>query len=137
MKVSNVHLRLLDNSLLHAVRRIDDEEYGKSFIHSLQSTVLKYQRAVMEYEGMIRANKRYTRDENIELACHVYDYLLRGEFPDFEEISSHMNRTAKGLATHTQKILVDSKTTYDDIIAYGLTATDAKKLVAPQHVNKL
>jgi hypothetical protein len=136
MKVSNKHLGRLNKSLLRAVRHIDDEEYGKSFIHSLQSTVLKYQRAVMERDGMVRANKRYTRDENIELACHVYDYLMRGEFPDFEEISSHMDRTAKGLATHTQKILVDSKTTYEDIIAYGLSASDAKKLVAPQHTIK-
>lgn len=137
MKVSDKYLRRLDKALFRAVRHIDDEEYGKSFIHSLQSTVLKYQRAVMKYEGMFRANKRYTPEENVELSCHVYDYLLRGEFPDFEEISTHMTRTSKGLASHTQKILVDSKTTYEDIIAYGLTASDAKKLVAPQHVNKL
>ena len=86
-------------------------------------------------DGHERHGRKYTDEENHILSEHVVDFLIRGEYPDFEYISDHMYRTPEALEEHTQKLFtVYSNWSWTDLVKwYGITPQEAQKLTAPQH----
>ena len=85
-------------------------------------------------EGLTRQGHRYTREEKLDLICHVTDFLLEGKYPDFDYISEHMLRTPDALQQQTQKLLVEAKWTWATLMeTYDIRREDAELLIAPQH----
>jgi hypothetical protein len=85
-------------------------------------------------DGYERSRFKYTSDEKYELMEHVMNFLLIGEYPDFEDISEHMLRTPTGLEQQTQKLFVEANWTWENLVEwYGISPENAKHLIAPQH----
>jgi hypothetical protein len=85
-------------------------------------------------DGLFRQGHKYTDDEKLELVCHVIDHLLEGQYPDFEEIAAHMNRTPCALQQQVQKLFVEANWTCETLMeTYGIRQFEAELLIAPQH----
>ncbi len=111
------------------------QEKARKLFYKLHQEAKKFADARDGYE---RQGCIYTKEEKLDLVCHSIDYLLRREYPDFDEISKYMNRTPTALDQQLQKLLVKSNWTCESLVQdYGITRIEAERLIAPQHRNIL
>lgn len=115
------------------VARAEDQQYYEELTAALARIQRDMLNAHVKSLGMENANRRYTSDEKLDLLLYVFDYLVQGQFPDFEEISAEMKRTPSALAAQAQKLLCEGDISQDYVMSYGLSEYDAKRLLAPQH----
>lgn len=133
MKLSVKTLNRLQKIGAKGLARAADPEYYKELVGYLSKIQRDMLNAHVKSLGMENANRRYSDEDKIDLVTHVYDYLLKGQFPDFEEISEHMKRTPSALDKQVQKLFTASGFTVAEGVSYGLTVREAKRLIAPQH----
>jgi hypothetical protein len=136
MKLSTNDMYRLQQIGSKGLDRVDDLEYYEELVGYLSKIQRDLLNARVKFLGMVNANKRYSDDDKLDLVTYVYDYLVRGEFPDYDEISENMKRTPTALAQQAQKLLVAAGFTVVEGMSYGLTVYDAKRLIAPQHANR-
>lgn len=87
-------------------------------------------------DGYSRQGHKYTTEEKLDLVCYVTNYLINGEYPDFDYISEFMLRTPEALRQQTQKLFVECGWTWKGLVdTYGISRADAELLIAPQHKN--
>ena len=125
---------LLLESLIHELGCHKHEEIqnkAQRMFYRGHQVALKFAR---KRDGYTRSGNKYTEDEKFNLCAHVTDFLIRGEFPDFDYISDHMLRSPTGLEQQIQKLFTDSNWTWENLVElYDITPEEAKRLIAPQH----